>query len=118
MPLAPVSPGESGFDPPGRERTPSSVLGSAERRELEAVALAAAMSEQIERWRQREEWQKLQCAELLLVAGWSNKRVAAELGMSEQAVANQKFELLDRLRNSLRRQRLSTELFPELHESH
>jgi DNA-binding NarL/FixJ family response regulator len=50
----------------------------------------------------------------LLVAGWPNKRVAEALGCSEQTVANQKFELLERLRAALVRQRLSADLFPEL----
>ncbi len=117
LPLAGATSSEGDFDPPARDRTPSSVLRSGERREIEAKALAEAIGEQIERWRQREEWQKLHCAELLFVAGWPNKRVAAELGITEQAVANQKFEFIDRLRNSLRRQRLSTEVFPELQES-
>ena len=46
-----------------------------------------------------------------------NKRVAETLGITEQGVANQKFEFLERLRSSLRKQRLAEDLFPELYEN-
>jgi RNA polymerase sigma-70 factor (ECF subfamily) len=117
LPLADGGSSSGQFDPPARERTASKVLQSAERRAVEATALTAALAELIQRWRERGQWQKIQCAELLLVAGWPNKRVAEALGCSEQTVANQKFELLERLRGALVRQRLSADLFPELSQS-
>jgi RNA polymerase sigma-70 factor, ECF subfamily len=116
-PAIPLSAGESSggeWNLPGKDRPASSILRSGERRELEAAALAAALHEQIDRWRSRGEWQKIQCAELLLVRGWANKDVATKLGLSEQQVANQKFDLLARLRTLLERQKLSTDVFPEL----
>jgi RNA polymerase sigma-70 factor, ECF subfamily len=119
-PALPLVTGQSSLgqiDLPARDRPASSILRSGERRDVEAAALARAIDEQIERWRGRDEWEKIECAELLFVAGWPNKQVAAELGISEQAVANQKFEFLERLRSSLRKQRLSEDLFPELHET-
>ena len=54
--------------------------------------------------------------ELLFVRGWANKDVATKLNISEQQVANQKFDLLARLRTLLERQNLSADVFPELHE--
>ncbi len=116
-PTLPLTEGNSSmgqFDPPGHDRRASSILQSAERKAVEAIALAQAMSELLDRWRAQEQWEKIQCAELLFVAGWANKRVAQELGWSEQSVANQKFEFLERLRAALVRQRLSADLFPEL----
>ena len=59
---------------------------------------------------------KLKCIELLIVRGWANKRVAGELGITEQQVANFKFDFLSRLRTLIKRQGLSQEVFPELYE--
>lgn len=106
----------SGWEPAGRARVASSLARSSERRALERRALAAALSQQIDHWRRRGQWQKLCCAELLLVRGWPNKEVAARLGLSEQTVANYKFELLEKLRQAVRGQGLPEEVFPELHE--
>ena len=91
-------------------------MRSGERRELEALALATAMREQVDRWRSRGEWWKIQCIELLFVRGWANKEVAGELSVTEQQVANQKFDFLARLRTLLERQKLSVDVFPELYE--
>ncbi len=118
-PTLPLAVGQSSSDQldlPGKDRPASSILRSGERRAVEAAALAQAIGEQIERWKERGEWEKVKCAELLFVAGWPNKRVSQTLGISEQTVANQKFEFLERLRTSLRKQRLSEDMFPELHE--
>ena len=73
-------------------------MQSGERRGLEETALVAALTEQIDRLRGRDEWQQLACLELLLVRGWSNQQVAATLGQSQQTVANTKSEFLERLR--------------------
>ncbi len=53
--------------------------------------------------------------ELLFVQGAANKDVAAALSISEQQVANFKFDFLDRLRNLVKKQRLSEDVFPELY---
>jgi RNA polymerase sigma-70 factor (ECF subfamily) len=52
--------------------------------------------------------------ELLFVLGWGNKQVAEAIGLSEQQVANFKFDFLERLRKIIRGQRLSEDIFPEL----
>jgi RNA polymerase sigma-70 factor, ECF subfamily len=115
LPLAAGTSSGGSFDPPSPARRISSLMQSAQRRSIEAEALAKAMADILDRWREHGQWQKIECAELLLVAGWPNKRVAEALGISEQAVANQKFDFLDRLHKSLVKQRLSEDMFPELH---
>ena len=92
-------------------------MRSGERRGLEESALAAALAEQIDRLRERGEWQKLACLELLLVRGWANRDAAIQLKMSEQTVANFKFEFLARIRTLVRKQGLSEDVFPELYEN-
>ena len=49
--------------------------------------------------------------------GRANKEAAAQLGISEQAVANHKFEFLAKLRAAIRNQGLPEEVFPELYEA-
>lgn len=116
VPLAPSGSSQSEWDPPGRQRAASSIMRSGERRHLEEGALCTAMSDQLEHWRKRGDWPKIQCLELLLVRGWCNKDVAEALGLSEQTVANFKFDFLARLRSSVRKQGLPEEVFPELSE--
>jgi RNA polymerase sigma-70 factor (ECF subfamily) len=90
-----------GREPADAARPASSLARSRERRELEDSALAAALGRQIDHWRTRGQWDRLQAAELLFVRGWSNKQVAARLGLSEQTVANYKFETIAKLRASV-----------------
>ncbi len=117
-PAIPLSTGDSSsgdWNLPAKDRRASTMLRSGERRDLEAAALAAAVREQIDRWRSRGEWWKIQCAELLFVRGWANKDIAVKLNLTEQQVANQKFDFLARLRTMLQQQHLSPDVFPELH---
>ncbi len=99
----------------GPGRAASSIARSGERHGLEEEALVSALKEQISRWQQRGDWTKLQCTELLFVRGWANKGVATQLDISEQQVANFKFDFLARLRSMIRRQGLSEDVFPELY---
>jgi RNA polymerase sigma-70 factor, ECF subfamily len=116
VPLVPSSSRSGTWDRAGSARPASSILRSGERRRLEETALVEGMREQIDRLRRRGDWQKLQCIELLLVRGWANKEVAARLGITEQAVANHKFQFLAGLRTSVKKQELPKEVFPELYE--
>ncbi len=116
LPLRPSGGSTSPWEPAGSARPASAILRSGERRQLEVRALAAALAEQIERCRQQGQWEKLCCLELLFVRGQSNKEVAGRLGISEQAVANDKFEFLARLRAAVRKQGLPQDVFPELYD--
>jgi RNA polymerase sigma-70 factor, ECF subfamily len=100
------------------ERRASSIVRSGERRGLEEEALVAALREQIEKWRSRGDWCKLMCIELLFVAGLGNKEVATLLSITEQQVANFKFDFLARTKALIGRQALAAEVFPELDEAH
>ncbi|MCC9607037.1 sigma-70 family RNA polymerase sigma factor [Blastopirellula sp. JC732] len=102
---------------PGPQRAASSIVRSGERRDLEEAALVEAIQGQIEHWRSRGDWVKIQCLELLLVRGYANKDVADLLGLTEQNVANYKFDFLAKLRAAVRKQGLNEEIFPELYAS-
>lgn len=115
VPLGPSSDSSGDWQPVGNARGASSIAISVERRGIEEQAIAAALQDQIERWREKGEWTKIQCAELLFVRGWGNKEVAQKLELSEQQVANYKFDFLARLKTVVQRQNLSRELFPELY---
>ncbi len=95
-------------------RPASSIARSGERRGLEEQALVEALREQVEKWRQRGDWLKLKCIELLFVSGLGNKEVAQLLDITEQQVANFKFDFLARTKSLVGRQNLSAEVFPEL----
>lgn len=118
-PAVPLSAGDDSdgsWDLPGSARAASSILRSGERRQIEAESLQAALADQIDHWRKRSDWTKIKCMELLFVRGWTNQRVAQELDLSEQQVANFKFDFLARLRKSVRTQGLPEEVFPELYQ--
>ncbi len=96
-------------------RAASSIARSGERKNLEETAIVEALQQQVSRWKERGDWVKLQCIELLFVRGWANKAVAAELGITEQQVANFKFDFLARMRSIIRKQGLSEDVFPEIY---
>lgn len=100
----------------GNARPASSIARSVERKRIEEDALIEALVEQVQKWQSRGDWEKLQCIELLIVRGMANKEVAQELSITEQQVANFKFDFLNRLRTLIKRQGLSQEVFPELYE--
>lgn len=119
LPLAPsgASSGTSSWQPPSPCRAASSILRSGERKHFEETALLAAMREQIQQWQRRGDWEKVRCVELLFVRGLANKDAASRLGISEQTVANHKFEFIAKLRAAVRKQNLPEDIFPELHEA-
>jgi RNA polymerase sigma-70 factor (ECF subfamily) len=111
--------GDSGgpWELAGSARAASSIARSGERQGLQAQVLAEAIGEQVEKWQQAGDWQKIACLELLLVVGKTNQQVSEQLGLSEQQVANFKYDFLERLRKAVRAQRLDVEVFPELHSN-
>jgi RNA polymerase sigma-70 factor, ECF subfamily len=119
IPLAPSgsdnsSAGSGSWDLEGNDRGASSIARSGERRDLEEKAMLAALTDQIDRWREKGEWIRLMCAELLFVRGWANKEVAEALSLTEQHVANYKFEFIAKMKNAVKKQQLSEDVFPEL----
>lgn len=115
LPLSSTAKSGGEWDLPGRARAASSIARSGERRGLEAEAVAQGIAEQLASWREKDDWQKVKCMELLYVAGAPNKDVAAALGLSEQQVANFKFDFIARLRTLVKKQRLNEDVFPELY---
>jgi RNA polymerase sigma-70 factor (ECF subfamily) len=119
-PAIPLSSGggsQGDWELAGSARAASSILRSGERRGLERKALATALQAQVDHWRHSSQWEKIKCMELLFVRGWGNKQVAAELQLSEQQVANFKFDFLARLRSCVRSQDLPQDVFPELYDT-
>lgn len=110
--------GDSGgaWDMPGSGRSASTIARSGERKQIEADAIADALEEQLDIWRKREDWPKVKAMELLFVRGLGNKEVAGLVGLTEQQVANFKFDFLANLKKRVRRAGLSEEVFPELAE--
>ena len=107
---------EGEWEIPGPDRKASSLLRSGERRGLEEKAIAEGISTQIKKWRAAGDWEKIKCMELLFTHGAANKEVANALRISEQQVANFKFDFLARLRKLVKKQKLSADVFPELYE--
>lgn len=118
-PAIPLSTGDGSsgnWELAGKARGASSIARSGERRGLEEEAIAEGISQQIEKWQQAGDWKKIQCMELLFVVGNGNKEVSKKIDLSEQQVANFKYDFIERLRKIVRSQRLSDDVFPELHE--
>ena len=98
LPLMVSTESGAGTEPAGRERKASSLARSSERNLIEERILGDCMRGLIQSWFSRGEFERMKCVELLFVLGWSNKDVAAELGISEQAVANHKSFILQKLK--------------------
>ncbi len=94
---------------PGGARPASSIARSGERREAEERLLTDSMGQLVREWRDKGDFDRLRCLELLIVKGWANKDVAKYLGLTEQAVASYKFQTIGRLKEMARRAGLSLE---------
>ncbi|WP_397568552.1 RNA polymerase sigma factor [Schlesneria sp. T3-172] len=90
LPLIHSSESQAGNEPADRGRKVSSMARSQERSVAQRRVLSDCLKGLIHSWLSRGEFERLECVELLFVLGWSNKRVAEKLGISEQAVANHK----------------------------
>src|SRR5512134_2360650 len=70
LPLSSTGASDSGaWDMPGKGRPASSIARSGERKSLEEDAIARGLAEQIDNWREKGDWQKVKCMELLFVRG-------------------------------------------------
>lgn len=87
-------------EPAGRGRRASALARSAEQRRTEEQFLSRTLRELVQSWYSRGEFERLACIELLFVLGWPNKDAAKELGISEQAVANHKQFVVQKLKTA------------------
>ena len=116
LPLSSAASGSSGtWEIQGYISGASSIVRGGERRKMEEQALIEALKDQIEHWRKRGDWTKIRCMELLFVRGRANKEVAEVLDITEQQVANYKFDFLARLKTSVKKTGLDRDIFPELY---
>ncbi len=92
----------SGMEPPGRGRVASSLARSHEQRSAEEGVIGDCLRELIDGWRDRGEFERLKCMEMLFVLGRPNREVAQRLGISEQAVANHKHFVVSKLKDAAR----------------
>lgn len=98
---------------PSGGRQASSIARSAEQKDREEVVLRQALEDQISKWRQKGDYQKLKCLEMLIVLGMSNKETAHALELSEQQVANYKSDFIQRTKTLIAKQ-ADQERIPEL----
>jgi len=91
------------IDPADRARRVSSAAASREHQSRNEQALHGILADLIAQWMSKGDYVRMQCIELLLVLGWPNKRVAEELAISEQDVANHKSYVLFQIRQRLER---------------
>ncbi len=103
-----------GLAPDRRQRPASSLARSAERRQKEEEALRLALRDYVADLVAKGDFVKLMALELIYVKGWRNQDVAARLPLSEQDVANLRFQAKKRLRERLIAAKLSADIFPEL----
>ena len=89
---------------------------SGERRDLENDAVARCLTQMLQSWQQKGDYQRIQVLELLFVKGLANRDVAATLDITEQQVANFRFAALRKLNELIREAGLSPDVFPELQE--
>ena len=90
-------PDETPREPSAGIRGPSSLIASAERVQGEEDRLCTALRSILDQWVAAGDYRRIKCIELLLVAGWPNQEVAKHLGLTEQQVANYKFQVIERL---------------------
>ncbi|APZ95084.1 RNA polymerase sigma factor [Fuerstiella marisgermanici] len=93
-------------EPSGGGRAASSMMRSHEKSFAESAVVEACLADLISDFKQSGAWERLQCVELIFVLGWANKDVARRLGTTEQAVANHKFFVVSKLKESAKKARL------------
>lgn len=107
LPLLMPNPDGADIEPAGPARRASSLFRSRDLRKAEEEVLKTRLTELINVWLQTGYFERLKCAELLFVLGWPNKRVAEELAISEQDVANHKAFIVGKLKEAADRSGLS-----------
>lgn len=82
--------------------TPSGRMQEAEETARQRGALVFALRKYVEQCEEQSRFSELMVIEMLMVLGMRNKEVAADLGMTETAVAGVKFRVLERWRELTR----------------
>lgn len=87
-------------DPPllGEARKASSMARSKERGSEKREILKNILDQLISQWKTEQNYDRLKCCELLFVRGWTNKKVAVALNLTEQQVANHKQSVIQKLK--------------------
>jgi RNA polymerase sigma-70 factor (ECF subfamily) len=96
-----IPPQELLVESPDRARMVSSLHRSREQKKHEEALLTRLLSEDIQKWKSRQDWTKLMCIELLFTSALPNKAIAEKLGLTEQKVANYKSDYLIRVKNQV-----------------
>jgi RNA polymerase sigma-70 factor (ECF subfamily) len=78
--------------------TPSRRVAGQEMLAAQRAALVACLRQWVEQYRTEQRFQELMVIEMLVVLGMRNKEVAADLGLTEPAVAGIKFRVLQQWR--------------------
>jgi len=91
------------WQPSSPDRDAASIASDDEQLALQQRALNDVRREQEERWKKRGDWTRLACIQLLFDCGMTNKGVANELRISEQQVANLKFEFIAMVRKMVQK---------------
>ncbi len=86
------------------QETPSRWLADREVIDAQRAALVTCLRRWVEQCQDERRFEELIVVEMLLVLGLRNKEVASDLGMSETAVAGVKFRVLERWRQTARRE--------------
>jgi RNA polymerase sigma-70 factor (ECF subfamily) len=93
----------------GPTRGASSMLRSSERARAESTLVESILRPLIADFKKSGAWERLKCVELIFVLGWPNREVAKRLNLTEQAVANHKFHILQKLRDAARAAKLDAD---------
>jgi len=94
------------YDPVGAARRASSLLMSREGKGAEREIITECLSKLISQWKEKGEYERLMCMELLFVLGWSNKKTAGKLNITEQTVANHKHFVVNKLKEAATQSRV------------
>ena len=103
LPLNAPDGSEPGTDPVARHRMASSIARSRERMGTEERVIADCLVELVRQWKSNQEFERLKVAELLFVKGFPNKQVAEVLAITEQAVANHKYFIVNKLKDAAKK---------------
>lgn len=98
--------GSAAADPLSRGRKVSSLASSQERHKIADRALGDCLSQLVQSWISRAEYERLMCSELLFLRGLPNKDVARTLKLSEQSVANHKAFVMQKLKDAAAKAKL------------